>query len=378
MIARHLRGEAVERADWHRTQGHRLVIVSASLAAYLRPIAERLRFDAVLATELEVGDDGRLTGRMDGANVRGPEKARRLDEWLAASSRRVAVRVGLRRQLRRQGALGARRPRGPSRPARPQGHGLTAPDPRRPSERAGRRPPRLRGMSTLSAERVPEVDAPASPRRFAWGLAIIVVGALAVRFTWVLVARRDFSLHGDDFFYHWQANALAEGKGFLNPFVVAGGRHGQAERRPSSALLVLPLGLLVVRASTRPSTTGWRRASSASPRSWWSVSLGRRVAGDRAGLIAAGLAAVYPQLWINDGMLISESMYVLVRRAHAALRVPRLGLAALDRCRAARCRDRGQRARRVPRPSSSCRSSAFPYLFARRATFESPARAWSS
>jgi phosphatidylglycerophosphatase C len=83
VIARHLQGEAVERADWHRTQGHRLVIVSASLAVYLRPIAEHLRFDAVLATELEVGDDGRLTGRMQGENVRGPEKARRLDEWIA-------------------------------------------------------------------------------------------------------------------------------------------------------------------------------------------------------------------------------------------------------------------------------------------------------
>jgi phosphatidylglycerophosphatase C len=83
VIARHLHAGAVERADWHRTQGHRLVIVSASLAAYLRPIGSHLRFDAVLATELEVGDDGRLTGRMDGENVRGPEKARRLDEWIA-------------------------------------------------------------------------------------------------------------------------------------------------------------------------------------------------------------------------------------------------------------------------------------------------------
>jgi phosphatidylglycerophosphatase C len=83
VLARHLRSEAVERADWHRTQGHRLVIVSASLAVYLRPIAERLRFDAVLATELDVGDDGRLTGAMQGENVRGPEKARRLDEWIA-------------------------------------------------------------------------------------------------------------------------------------------------------------------------------------------------------------------------------------------------------------------------------------------------------
>ena len=83
VVERHLRAEAIERADWHRTQGHRLVIVSASLAVYLRPIAERLRFDAVLATELEVGDAGVLTGRMDGANVRGPEKARRLDAWIA-------------------------------------------------------------------------------------------------------------------------------------------------------------------------------------------------------------------------------------------------------------------------------------------------------
>jgi phosphatidylglycerophosphatase C len=83
VVARHLRAEAIERADWHRTQGHRLVIVSASLAVYLRPIAEHLRLDAVLATELEASADGVLTGRMEGENVRGPEKARRLEAWIA-------------------------------------------------------------------------------------------------------------------------------------------------------------------------------------------------------------------------------------------------------------------------------------------------------
>jgi 4-amino-4-deoxy-L-arabinose transferase-like glycosyltransferase len=36
----------------------------------------------------------------------------------------------------------------------------------------------------------------------------------------------------------------------------------------------------------------------------------RRIAGPRAMLLAAFLAAVYPMLWINDGMLVSESMYV--------------------------------------------------------------------
>jgi len=40
--------------------------------------------------------------------------------------------------------------------------------------------------------------------------------------------------------------------------------------------------------------------------------VGRRIAGDWAGILAAGVAAVYPELWINDGMLVSESMYILV------------------------------------------------------------------
>jgi len=82
VVRSYLRAETVEQADWHRTQGHELVIVSASLGMYLRPIAERLRFDAVLSTELEIGPDGRFTGRIDGANVRGAEKARRLDAWI--------------------------------------------------------------------------------------------------------------------------------------------------------------------------------------------------------------------------------------------------------------------------------------------------------
>src|SRR5258705_516337 len=40
--------------------------------------------------------------------------------------------------------------------------------------------------------------------------------------------------------------------------------------------------------------------------------LALRLAGTRAGLIAAAIGAVYPMLWINDGMLVSESMYVLI------------------------------------------------------------------
>ena len=78
----HLRPDVVARADWHRAQGHEQVIVSASFACYLHPVAEHLGFDGVLGTELEVGADGRLPGMLAGPNVRGAEKVRRLDTWI--------------------------------------------------------------------------------------------------------------------------------------------------------------------------------------------------------------------------------------------------------------------------------------------------------
>ena len=40
--------------------------------------------------------------------------------------------------------------------------------------------------------------------------------------------------------------------------------------------------------------------------------LARRVAGPRAGLVAAAIAAVYPNLWINDSLVMSESLAVLL------------------------------------------------------------------
>lgn len=40
--------------------------------------------------------------------------------------------------------------------------------------------------------------------------------------------------------------------------------------------------------------------------------LGRRIGGDRVGLVAAAIAAVYPNLWMNDGLVMSESVSVLM------------------------------------------------------------------
>ncbi|NEQ30843.1 MAG: HAD-IB family hydrolase [Leptolyngbya sp. SIO4C5] len=72
-----LRSEAMQRLAWHQQQGHRLILVSASLEAYLRPWAKSMAFDQVIGTRLETRSD-RLTGRIQGKNCYGPEKVRRL------------------------------------------------------------------------------------------------------------------------------------------------------------------------------------------------------------------------------------------------------------------------------------------------------------
>jgi phosphatidylglycerophosphatase C len=92
-LAGRIRPSMAARIAWHREQGHRLVMVSASLEVYLAATGRALGFDEVLATRLEVGADGRLTGRLAGANVRGAEKAARLRAWLAQELPEVPYRL---------------------------------------------------------------------------------------------------------------------------------------------------------------------------------------------------------------------------------------------------------------------------------------------
>jgi phosphatidylglycerophosphatase C len=81
IIANQLRDDTRRRIDWHLAQGHRTVIVSASLRPYLAPVGRYLGVEAVICTELEVAH-GRLTGELIAGNCRGRAKAARLAEWL--------------------------------------------------------------------------------------------------------------------------------------------------------------------------------------------------------------------------------------------------------------------------------------------------------
>lgn len=83
-----LRPQALQRIEWHRAQGHVLVLVSSTLDLYLESVARHLAFDHVLCSRLEVerGIDGveRFTGRLEGADCTGAEKLRRLTSLVGA------------------------------------------------------------------------------------------------------------------------------------------------------------------------------------------------------------------------------------------------------------------------------------------------------
>jgi phosphatidylglycerophosphatase C len=85
------RPDVCRRLRWHLDQGHRVLVVSASPEIYLASVAVDLGATGLIATRLEVGAGRELTGHFDGLNCRGPEKARRLHEWIEDNARGAFV-----------------------------------------------------------------------------------------------------------------------------------------------------------------------------------------------------------------------------------------------------------------------------------------------
>lgn len=77
-----IRPAALRRLAWHKRQGHRCVVISASLELYVRPWALQAGFDEVIGSRLETLQDGRVSGRLLEGNCFGSEKVRRLEALL--------------------------------------------------------------------------------------------------------------------------------------------------------------------------------------------------------------------------------------------------------------------------------------------------------
>lgn len=150
-------------------------------------------------------------------------------------------------------------------------------------------------------------------RAFRLRLGLVTTAALALRLAYAIGVHGNDEPVGDGFYFHNQALSLSQGDGFTSPIAwVYAGVNLQAAHHPPLYSLYLAV----------PSVLGFD-----SPLAHRVVSclagaatvalvglLARRLAGgsgggDRAGLVAAVLAGVYPLLWVNDGLILSEPLY---------------------------------------------------------------------
>ena len=68
----------ISRLHEHIDRGDTVYVISASLPEWVEPWCRQLGVNAVLATEIEVNDQGRITGRFKTKNCFGQEKVDRL------------------------------------------------------------------------------------------------------------------------------------------------------------------------------------------------------------------------------------------------------------------------------------------------------------
>ncbi len=117
-----------------------------------------------------------------------------------------------------------------------------------------------------------------------------------------------YRVNGDALYHHAQANLMADGHWFKNPLEYGGtGTLVESAGDPPAYTLLLSFF-----SRFGMDTVTWHRSLSTLFGLALIVLIGmfvRRLAGDLAGVVAAALAAAHPLMWINDMMLMSESLY---------------------------------------------------------------------
>ncbi|MGH9208436.1 MAG: glycosyltransferase family 39 protein, partial [Acidimicrobiales bacterium] len=141
------------------------------------------------------------------------------------------------------------------------------------------------------------------------GVAALCAVGLGIRLAYALVFRPHLTLWGDPLYYHRAANLLVTGHGFINPVAYTIDPHHRVVQGADFP----PLFSVVLAGA---SLVGFK--SVFAHQIWCAIIgtatvavvalAGREVAGRRAGLIAALVAAAYPNFWINDGLIHAETL----------------------------------------------------------------------
>jgi hypothetical protein len=155
------------------------------------------------------------------------------------------------------------------------------------------------------------VSTPKRTRSFTLQLLLVTLAALVGRVAYVWFVKRDHTntfKEGDAFFYSNVAVALGRGDFFHNVF-----SNTPASDHPP--LTVLVLGPTAVLFDDSILAQRMTMAVIGAAAVFVIGLVGRQIAGNRAGLLAAAAAALYPNLWVNDGLIMSESISALTTAA---------------------------------------------------------------
>ena len=184
------------------------------------------------------------------------------------------------------------------------------------------------GRSAVSSTE-PRRTTVAQRRRFLVNLASITVAALVFRLLYVAL----WAAPADNRHFHLQANLLAKGYGYI-----AAGQFAASGRRVITAGHPPLFSLILAGVSYLGGTSVFAHQVTCCVLSAATVLvigfIGRDLAGESAGLFAAGLASLYPPLWMNDNRIFSESLFALLIAiflwaAYRFCRRPRLSSAVI-------------------------------------------------
>jgi 4-amino-4-deoxy-L-arabinose transferase-like glycosyltransferase len=147
--------------------------------------------------------------------------------------------------------------------------------------------------------------------RFAFALAAIAVVGLAVREFYVVHWLQGHRWGGDGIEFHLLAATLLDSHTYSEPFPWLA---GQAKVPTAEKAPLYPVWLAAVSKAGITSFKGQALATGLLGTGTVVVTglLGKRVGGVRVGLIAAAVAALYPMLFVLDGSMRAESLYVLL------------------------------------------------------------------
>ena len=177
--------------------------------------------------------------------------------------------------------------------------------------------------------------------RFVKILLLILVVAFAIRVTYVAVAKGGSCvasnehvtakspskcLVGDELFYNSEADYVARGHGFNEPFYViqhpGAAEQPAADHPPLTVMVLAPVTWIIDHTPLSSIVNETLRDRVREHRYTMVVLgtflvflialLGRRVGGDTVGLVAAGIAAIAPTIWVNDGLVMSETVTSIV------------------------------------------------------------------